>query len=206
MWVRKRQVIGGAALLGMALALLLAAMVSSQLSTERGAASVSSDSESGQVRGDAGATPSIECEPGFVEVVATNGKEGYVAMAPLDAVTLSSASEDEAQRARAEHREKAAVLLRDEINRFLPADQAIDHDEAKAALQLAEEDSRYLDPPAPQSFFFANADPRLAALDGIGVDEWLRIWRKVGEGMTVTIPVYARDGQTVIGEFPISLL
>lgn len=47
MWVRKRQVIGGAALLGMALALLLAAMVSSQLSTERGAASVSSDSESG---------------------------------------------------------------------------------------------------------------------------------------------------------------
>lgn len=209
MSIRKRHIIGIVTLLVVvvALALPLGVIAALQPSTERPVvASACSVNESGQVRSGADAASNTECIPGFVEVVATNGKEGYVSRTQLDAVTLYSASEEEAERVRAKHREKAAALFRDEVNRLLPAGQSISLDEAKTALHLVEANSRYLDPPAPQRLFFADADPRLAVLDEIDIDEWLKIWRRVDEGMTVTIPVYESDGQTVIGEFPISLL
>lgn len=160
--------------------------------------------EAGQTYGNAFDAQSPETEPDLIEVVATNGREGYVLKADLDKASHADEDADELLTSQEERRKVASELLLEKMNdRGEGLDYSIE--DAAFALEygLCAEDvpsAQLQDAPS------ISADGSLARVRAIEKDVLAEMIYEVDEAMTVYIPVYEADGATQIGEFPVSQL
>jgi hypothetical protein len=170
--------------------------------------------DSGQSYGKLAGAPGNTTEPEMIEVVATNGKVGYVYQSDLNKVSPIAANPEEAVKqteSRTLRDAKTFIsLLADDLGKDITLDDT-------KAVYVYEAIQQFISPEAPNAEWTyddklaqeiaASLNINRASLpsDSELRDYFINIMSNVQSMQTTTIPVYDKDGKTVIGEFPVGI-
>lgn len=146
-------------------------------------------------------------EPDLLQVVATNGKFGYVYYDEYEEACYAASSPEEADMLMAEHEEKATLALQDAINKYTPKSE-LDMTETDAKSLLStyyEVCSETVDDVSSEKLIQEVSEEATLAIKI--TDENLELaFAEAEQAVMRFVTVYDADGVTVIGEFGIGCL
>lgn len=135
-------------------------------------------------------------EPDYIRAIATNGKEGYVKKTELLAAEQQATTPEEALRISREHDEALLAAFTDALGKEIEND-CIDSESASGLLSF-----KLSDPSASPDE--AETTPLTIGGKQISSEQVDRALANAVISISTPIPVYAEDGETIIGEFLVS--